>query len=72
MGKTTLLLQFLQHIRESARTVFLFQTQCNTRELFRYLLYDLGINPAKMLPKCTSSSMPCCWRKHAQAAGLCW
>ncbi len=47
MGKTTLLFQFLQHIRESARTVFLFQTQCNTRELFRYLLYDLGVKPGE-------------------------
>jgi general secretion pathway protein A len=47
MGKTTLLFQFLQNIREKARTVFLFQTQCNTRELFRYLLYDLGIKPGE-------------------------
>ncbi len=47
MGKTTLLFQFLQHVRESARTVFLFQTQCNTRELFRYLLYDLGLKPGE-------------------------
>ena len=47
MGKTTLLFQFLQNIREKARTVFLFQTQCNTRELLRYLLYDLGINPGE-------------------------
>jgi general secretion pathway protein A len=47
MGKTTLLFQFLQNIRKSARTVFLFQTQCNTRELFRYLLYDLGIKPGE-------------------------
>lgn len=47
MGKTTLLFQFLQNIRQKARTVFLFQTQCNTRELFRYLLYDLGITPGE-------------------------
>jgi type II secretory pathway predicted ATPase ExeA len=47
MGKTTLLFQFLQNIRNAARTVFLFQTQCNTRELFRYLLYDLGITPGE-------------------------
>ena len=47
MGKTTLLFQFLQNIRKSARTVFLFQTQCNTREFFRYLLYDLGIQPGE-------------------------
>ena len=45
MGKTTLLFQLLRHLRESARTVFLFQTQCDSRELFRYLLRDLGLNP---------------------------
>jgi type II secretory pathway predicted ATPase ExeA len=45
MGKTTLLFQLLGHLRESARTVFLFQTQCDSRELFRYLLRDLGITP---------------------------
>ena len=47
MGKSTLLFQFLYNIRDKARTVFLFQTQCNTRELFRYLLYDLGVKPGK-------------------------
>jgi type II secretory pathway predicted ATPase ExeA len=45
MGKTTLLFQFLQNIKSWARTAFLFQTQCDTRELFRYLLYDLGLQP---------------------------
>lgn len=45
MGKTTLLFQLLSHLRESARTVFLFQTQCDSRELFRYLLRDLGLTP---------------------------
>jgi len=46
MGKTTLLFQLLGHLRESARTVFLFQTQCDSRELFCYLLQDLGVTPA--------------------------
>jgi len=45
MGKTTLLFQLLGHLRASARTVFLFQTQCDSRELFRYLLRDLGLTP---------------------------
>ena len=45
MGKTTLLFQFLEQIRESARTVFLFDTQCEPRELIRYILRDLGIEP---------------------------
>ena len=47
MGKSTLLFQFLQNIRDKARTVFLFQTQCNTRELLRSLLCDLGIKPGE-------------------------
>jgi general secretion pathway protein A len=42
MGKTTLLYQILDEVRDSARTVFLFQTQCDTREFFQYLLKELG------------------------------
>jgi general secretion pathway protein A len=44
MGKTTLLFHLLQYWRSSAQTVFLFQTQCGSRELFRHLLNDLGID----------------------------
>ena len=47
MGKTTLLFQLLQRLRTtSARTVFLFQTCCDSSDLIRYLLQDLGICPA--------------------------
>jgi len=47
MGKTTLLFQLLQRLRVcSARTVFLFQTCCNSLDLIRYLLLDLNIFPA--------------------------
>jgi general secretion pathway protein A len=42
MGKTTLLFHLLEKLRSSAQTVFLFQTQCGSREFFRYLLTDLG------------------------------
>lgn len=50
MGKTTLLFQLLQRLRtESARTVFLFQTCCNSLDLIRYLLQDMGILPASDL-----------------------
>lgn len=42
MGKTTVLFHLLEWLRGSARTVFLFQTQCNPRELLCYLLEDLG------------------------------
>jgi general secretion pathway protein A len=44
MGKTTLLFQILDRLGSSARTVFLFHTQCNSREFFHYLLSDLGID----------------------------
>ena len=37
-GKTTLLLHLLERLQKSAKTVFLFQTQCDSREFFRYLL----------------------------------
>ena len=44
MGKTTLLFQLLEQLRESACAAFLFQTQCDSRELLRYLLADMGID----------------------------
>jgi len=43
MGKTTLLFQVLEHFEQSARTVFLFQTQSTPRDFLRSLLADLGI-----------------------------
>jgi type II secretory pathway predicted ATPase ExeA/LysM repeat protein len=46
MGKTTLLFQFLHDIRNSARSVFLFNTQCEPQGLLRDILRDLGIAPA--------------------------
>src|SRR5438270_599781 len=48
MGKTTLLYQLLNELRDSARTVFLFQTQCDSREFFRYVLDELGIDTQGM------------------------
>ncbi len=47
MGKTTLLFRFLEDLRKSARTVFLFDTQCEPRELISYILRDLDITPAE-------------------------
>ena len=43
MGKTTLLFQLLQRWKGYVHSAFLFQTQCDSRELIRYLLDDLGI-----------------------------
>ncbi len=42
MGKTTLLFHLLEKFRSSARTAFLFQTQCSSREFMRFLLAELG------------------------------
>src|SRR5216683_5296276 len=42
MGKTTLLFHLLEKFRGSARTAFLFQTQCTSREFMRFLLAELG------------------------------
>ena len=47
MGKTTLLFNFLDSIRKSAQSVFIFETQCDPRELIRYILRDLGIVPGR-------------------------
>jgi type II secretory pathway predicted ATPase ExeA len=44
MGKTSLLFQYLEGLRDKARTVFLFQTDGDSTELMRYLLADLGID----------------------------
>ena len=44
MGKTTLLFRLLEHLGRSARTAFLFQTQCDSFGLMRYLMGDLGID----------------------------
>jgi general secretion pathway protein A len=43
MGKTTLLFQLLQRWKGYVHSAFLFQTQCDSRELISYLLEDLGL-----------------------------
>jgi type II secretory pathway predicted ATPase ExeA len=48
LGKTTLTFQLLEKLQRTARTVFLFHTQCNSRELLHYLLSDLGVDAAGM------------------------
>ena len=48
MGKTTLLYQLLEELRDFARTAFVFQTQCDSRELFQYILHDLGVDTQEM------------------------
>jgi TonB family protein len=48
MGKTTLLYHLLDQLRDNARTIFIFQTQCDSREFFGHLLLEFGIDPAGM------------------------
>jgi general secretion pathway protein A len=43
MGKTTLLFHLLAKFEHTARTAFLFQTQCTSREFMRFLLAEIGI-----------------------------
>jgi type II secretory pathway predicted ATPase ExeA len=52
MGKTSLLFQYLDGLRNKARTAFLFQTVGNARDLMCYLLADFGLDGAgKDLPE---------------------
>src|SRR5579863_3665289 len=48
LGKTTLLYKLLEEWNPTCRIVFLFQTQCDSREFFRYLLAELGIDAESM------------------------
>ena len=48
MGKTTLLNQVLEGLRDTARAAYLFQTQCDSREFFQYLLSELGVDSTGM------------------------
>jgi len=48
MGKTTLLYQVLGGLRDRARAAYVFQTQCDSREFFQYLLSDLGVDTRGM------------------------
>jgi general secretion pathway protein A len=43
MGKTSLLFQLVERLKDSIRSAFLFQTQCDSRGLLRYLLEAFGI-----------------------------
>jgi type II secretory pathway predicted ATPase ExeA len=54
MGKTTLLFRFLEDIRETARSVFLFDidADCEPRDFLAHILRDIGIAPGQ-----TSSEM---------------
>jgi general secretion pathway protein A len=44
MGKTSLIYEYLERMRDKARTAFVFQTDCDSREFIRHILLDLGID----------------------------
>jgi general secretion pathway protein A len=51
MGKTSLLYQYLEGMRSTARTAFVFQTDCDSREFLRHILLDLEVDASgKDLP----------------------
>jgi type II secretory pathway predicted ATPase ExeA len=49
MGKTTLLFEFLRHIRETARSAFLFNCQTDPTDLLRSVLREIGVAPQESL-----------------------
>ncbi|HXP79370.1 MAG TPA: AAA family ATPase [Verrucomicrobiae bacterium] len=48
MGKTTLLNKLMEELSDSARVVFLFQTQCSSRELLCFILNELEVDHTGM------------------------
>ncbi len=48
MGKTTLLQKLMEDLSVSARIVFLFQTQCRSRELLCFILNELEVDHTGM------------------------
>jgi len=48
MGKTTLLNKLMEELTDSARVVFLFQTQCTSRELLCFILNELEVDHGGM------------------------
>lgn len=47
-GKTTLLHQVSDRLRDSARVIFLTQTQCSSREFFEYMMSELGVDSTNL------------------------
>lgn len=48
MGKTTLMNKLMEEVTDSARVVFLFQTQCSSRELLCFILNELEVDHTGM------------------------
>jgi general secretion pathway protein A len=51
MGKTSLLYQYLEGLRNKSRAAFIFQTDCDSEDFIRHILVDLSLDPTgKDLP----------------------
>jgi general secretion pathway protein A len=48
MGKTTVLHKLMEELADSSRVVFLFQTQCTSRELLCFILNELEVDHSGM------------------------
>lgn len=48
VGKTTLLFQVLEGLRETGRAAYLFQKHCTSREILQFLLSGMGVDPSSM------------------------
>jgi general secretion pathway protein A len=57
MGKTTLLFALLQHFQNSAQSAFLFDTQCNSKDLLQNLLAEFKLQPEN--DKSDASALTC-------------
>jgi type II secretory pathway predicted ATPase ExeA len=44
MGKTSLLYQYLEGLRNKSRAAFIFQTDCGTEDFIRHILVDLSLD----------------------------
>jgi N-acetylmuramoyl-L-alanine amidase len=48
MGKTTLLFQVVEGLRETGRAAFLFQKHCTSRDILQFLLSGMGVDSTSM------------------------
>ena len=74
MGKTTLLLRLLEQLRGTSQTVFLFQTQCNSREFMRYFAVGFRHSNPPEGPRANASraQLRFCSAMPAAGGDSCW
>ncbi len=61
MGKTTLLCELLEHLRQLGRRTHLFQKQCTPSDILRFLLSELGIDSSGMDLSAMRSKLNAIW-----------